>query len=71
MNSVLKQTKVDTRVYARCYKKSTYALEALMGMGFVVTKNGDPVELDLLRHEEPNLLKTLFNLLRKKPRKSQ
>ena len=71
MSYVLENTNIDTRVYARCYKKSTYALDALKGIGFAVTRDGDPVELDLLRQENPNLLKTLFKLLHKKLRKSQ
>lgn len=71
MSYVLENTNIDTRVYAWCYKKSTYALDALKGIGFAVTRDGDPVELDLLRQENPNLLKTLFKLLHKKLRKSQ
>lgn len=37
------------RIFARCYKKSTWAVEALQKEGFEITKGGDPVELTLSR----------------------
>lgn len=39
----------DARVFARCYKKSTWATSALVGEGFQVSKLGDPIELTLMR----------------------
>jgi hypothetical protein len=39
----------NMRVFARCYKKSTWAVEGLKKEGFEITKSGDPVELTLHR----------------------
>lgn len=33
--------------YARCYKKSTWAIDGLKKCNFVITKEGDPTELTL------------------------
>lgn len=33
-----------SRIFARCYKKSTWAVNALKKQGFKLTKNGDPQE---------------------------
>lgn len=37
------------KIFARCYKKSTWAVEALKKENFEITKSGDPVELSLSR----------------------
>ncbi len=39
----------NMRIFARCYKKSTWAIEGLKKEGFKTTKAGDPVELTLCR----------------------
>lgn len=38
-----------TRIFARCYSKSTWALEGLKKEGFNISKEGNPVELTLCR----------------------
>ena len=35
------------RLFARCYKKSSWAIEGLKKEGFTITKDGDPIELSL------------------------
>ncbi len=37
-----------TRVYARCYKQSAFAISTLMRQGFVFTNFGNPSELSIL-----------------------
>lgn len=37
------------RIFARCYQKSTWAIAAFEKEGFAVTKQGNPMELSLLR----------------------
>lgn len=39
------------KIYARCYKKSTWAIDALRHGGFAITKMGDPVELTFARED--------------------
>jgi hypothetical protein len=41
----IKNQKGQKRLFARCYKKSTWATAALTKAGFKITKQGDPVEL--------------------------
>ncbi len=36
-----------SRIYARCYKKSTLAVNGLKKLNFKITKSGDPIELTL------------------------
>jgi len=42
-----------SRIYARCYEKSTYAKAAFEKEGFEVTKDGDPNELTFRRSISP------------------
>lgn len=35
------------RIIARCYRKSTWAKSALMSLGFKMTKDGNPEELEI------------------------
>lgn len=37
------------RIFTRCYQKSTWAMAAFEKEGFAVTKQGNPMELSLLR----------------------
>lgn len=37
----------ESRIYARCYKKSSWAITALTKLNFAITKDGDPIELTL------------------------
>lgn len=39
----------EGRVFARCYPRSTVAVDALRRYGFVPSSSGDPMELDLKR----------------------
>ncbi len=39
----------EGRVFARCYPRSTVAVDALRRYGFVRSSSGDPMELDLKR----------------------
>lgn len=41
----IKKQKAHKRLFARCYKKSTWAVTALTKAGFKITKQGDPVEM--------------------------
>ena len=34
----------EFRIYARCYRKSTWAVNALKGLGFALSQDGDPQE---------------------------
>lgn len=36
-----------SKIYARCYEKSSWAIQALTKLGLKVTKKGNPVELTL------------------------
>jgi len=38
-----------SRIYARCYKKSSWAIKGLEALNFKITKNGNPIELTLSR----------------------
>jgi hypothetical protein len=42
-----------SRIYARCYEKSTYAKAAFVKEGFQVTKDGEPCELTFRRSVSP------------------
>ena len=35
----------DSKIYARCYKKSSLAIDAFKKLNFEVTNGGDPIEL--------------------------
>jgi len=37
----------NSRIYARCYKKSSWAINGLEAINFKITKDGNPVELTL------------------------
>lgn len=37
----------NSRIYARCYKTSSLAIDVLKKLNFKVTKSGDPIELTL------------------------
>lgn len=37
------------RVFVRCYRTSTVAIESLKALGFVPTSGGDPIEMELKR----------------------
>lgn len=37
----------ESRIYARCYKKSSWAIKGLEKLNFQTTKHGDPIELTL------------------------
>lgn len=37
--------KANHKIFARCYKHSTFAINALKHEGFAITQQGDPVEL--------------------------
>lgn len=39
----------EFRIYARCYRKSTWAVNALKGLGFALSKDGDPQEFTFVR----------------------
>lgn len=55
------------RIFARCYKNSTYAINALEQMGFIAKGNGDPIELNYLQPEHPReTLRMFLNSLLKK-----
>lgn len=41
----IKKQKTQKRLFARCYKKSTWAVTGLTKAGFKITKQGDPVEM--------------------------
>lgn len=45
---VINNSQRKDRIFARCYKNSTYAINALEQMGFIAKGNGDPIELDYL-----------------------
>lgn len=45
----IEQHNTSMRIYARCYKKSTWAVEGLKKEGFEITKTGEPIELTLRR----------------------
>lgn len=38
-----------SRIIARCYKKSSWAIAGLKKVGFAQTQSGDPIELTLVR----------------------
>ena len=38
-------TQQTKRIFARCYKKSTWAINAFQSLGFEVTTKGNPIEL--------------------------
>lgn len=39
----------NSKIYARCYKKSSLAIDALKKLNFEVTNGGDPIELVLAK----------------------
>jgi hypothetical protein len=45
-NAVVAEHSKTKRVFARCYKKSSWAKAALAAIGFIVRTTGDPVELE-------------------------
>lgn len=45
-NSVIAEHSKTKRVFARCYKKSSWAQAALVELGFIVCATGDPIELE-------------------------
>ena len=46
---VIKNYRGSYKIFARCYKKSTWAIKALKSKGFVITStNNDPIELSLV-----------------------
>ena len=45
VNHLVSNHTSGNRIFARCYKKSTWAVSALQKLGFKVSKPGDPVEL--------------------------
>ena len=46
-DAVLKNS--NSKIYVRCYKKSSEAIDALKKLNFKVTKGGDPIELVLAK----------------------
>lgn len=41
----------NNRIYARCYKKSSWAIKGLESLNFKITKSGNPIELALIEAE--------------------
>lgn len=39
----------ESKIYARCYAKSSWAISALKKLNFEITKDGNPIELTLSR----------------------
>ena len=45
-HAVIAEHSKTKRVFARCYKKSSWAQTALVALGFVVCATGNPIELE-------------------------
>lgn len=62
-NHVIQQYK-HSRIYARCYKKSTFAMAALKKIGFEKVKDGDPIELELNQKSTNSTIESILKFLR-------
>jgi hypothetical protein len=49
-NAVIAQHSKTKRVFARCYKKSSWAQTALSKLGFAVCATGNPIEFEFKAH---------------------
>ena len=65
-NHVKEKYTKNTRLYARCYKKSTFAINALEKLGFEKIKDGDPIELELKQEAPISLHQSILKFLRVK-----
>lgn len=48
LTNATKTAPPGTRLFGRCYRKSTWAVGTLLSMGFKISKDGDPQELSLV-----------------------
>jgi len=62
---VISEHSDSEKIFSRCYKKSTWAMKALIEEGFEITKNGNPLELALKLEPAKNWLKRLLCLTKK------